>query len=88
LFTPNNDNKNDRFEIKGIEAYSHVKIEIYNRWSDKLFEFEGSGIDYLDASKQWNGTYKGKDLPMGTYLYIINVFNGEEPYTGTVSIVR
>jgi len=88
IFTPNNDNKNDRFEIKGIEAYSKVKIEIYNRWSDKLFEFEGSGFDYLDAGKQWDGTYKGKDLPMGTYLYIVNLFNSEEPYTGTVSIVR
>ncbi|MGQ9847228.1 MAG: T9SS type B sorting domain-containing protein [Bacteroidales bacterium] len=88
LFTPNNDNKNDRFEIKGIEAYSHIKIEIFNRWNNKLFEFEGSGLDYLNTDNQWNGTYKGKELPMGTYLFIVNLFNGNEPITGTVSIVR
>lgn len=88
LFTPNNDNKNDRFEIKGIETYSQIKIEIFNRWSDKLFEFEGSGSDYLNIDNQWNGTYKGKELPMGTYLFIVNLFNGNEPITGTVSILR
>ncbi len=88
VFTPNNDNVNDKFEIKGIEAYSIVQIQIFNRWGDKLFEFSGSGMEYLNPSVQWDGKYKGKDLPMGTYLFIIDLFNGEEPFVGNVSILR
>ncbi len=88
LFSPNNDSKNDRFEIKGIETFEEVSIEIFNRWGNKLFTFEGSGLEYKTTSHQWDGTYNSKDLPMGTYLFIIDLHNGKDPITGTVSIVR
>ncbi|HOU99184.1 MAG TPA: gliding motility-associated C-terminal domain-containing protein [Bacteroidales bacterium] len=88
LITPNGDNKNDRFEIKGIEAYSHVSVEIFNRWGNKLFSFDGSGLDYYNSDNQWDGTYNGKELPMGSYLFIVNLFNGEDAITGSVSILR
>jgi gliding motility-associated-like protein len=88
LFSPNADNKNDRFEIKGIESYSQVTIEIYNRWGNLLFTFDGSGLEYKTTSNQWDGKYKGKELPMGAYLFIIDLHNGKDAITGTVSILR
>lgn len=88
LITPNGDRKNDKFEIKGIEAYSKIKIEIFNRWGNKLFTYEGSGIDYCNPDKQWDGTYNGKDLPMGSYLFIVNLNNGKDAITGAISILR
>ncbi len=88
LITPNGDGVNDKFEIKGIELYREVTIEIFNRWNQRLFYFNGSGVEYADPSKQWDGTFNGKELPMGTYLYIIQTHDGKEPYLGNVSIKR
>ncbi|PIY04938.1 MAG: hypothetical protein COZ21_05190, partial [Bacteroidetes bacterium CG_4_10_14_3_um_filter_31_20] len=85
--TPNNDGKNDNFEIKHIEQYSTISIEIFNRWGDKIFIFSGSGIDYLNPSKRWDGKFKGKDLPMGGYIYILKI-SDLEPINGIVSIIR
>ncbi len=88
VITPNNDGKNDDFEIKNIEQYLTVSIEIFNRWGDKIFTFSGTGIEYLNTSNRWNGKYKGKDLPMGGYVYIVKISNDKDPFTGVVSIVR
>ncbi|MBI5540123.1 MAG: gliding motility-associated C-terminal domain-containing protein [Bacteroidia bacterium] len=88
VFTPNNDLVNDTWEIKGIETYSDVTIEIFNRWGDILFKFNGAGLEYKNRSTQWDGQFKGKDLPMGAYLFIVNLHNNEKAITGAVSIVR
>lgn len=88
LITPNGDGVNDYFDIKGIEMFSEVTIEIYNRWNQRLFYFNGSGIEYKDSNNQWNAKFNGKDLPLGTYLFIVNLHNDQEPITGNVSIKR
>jgi len=86
VITPNGDGKNETFEILGIGGYEDISIEIYNRWGDQLFVYQGSGFDYTDPSKQWNGKYNGKDLPMGPYLYIIKISKDKDPITGTITV--
>jgi gliding motility-associated-like protein len=88
VFTPNDDNINDNWEIKGIEAYNEVSIEIFNRWGDLMFKFNGSGLEYKNKANQWNGKNNGKELPVSTYVYIVNLHDNNEPINGTVSIVR
>jgi gliding motility-associated-like protein len=83
VITPNGDGYNDDFEIINIEALDHLFVAIYNRWGDVVFEFEGKGIDYQYKGNRWNGYYKGKILPTGSYLYIV-IFNEKESNTGTV----
>ena len=85
--TPNNDNINDDFEIKNIDQYTKVSLEIFNRWGDRIFLFSGNGALYADRTYRWNGRYKGKDLPMGGYVFILKI-NGVDPINGVVSIVR
>lgn len=85
--TPNNDNINDDFEIKNIDQYTKISLEIFNRWGDQIFLFSGSGPQYADRANRWNGKYKGKDLPMGGYVYILTII-GIDPMNGIVSIVR
>ncbi|PIY06186.1 MAG: hypothetical protein COZ21_03175, partial [Bacteroidetes bacterium CG_4_10_14_3_um_filter_31_20] len=87
VITPNNDGTNDNFEITNIGAYANIEVEIFDRWGDKIFIFKGTGIQYYDASNRWNGKYKGKDLPMGSYMYIVKL-DDVEPLTGVVSIIR
>ena len=88
VITPNGDNKNDTWEVKGISAYKEVNIHIFNRWGDEIYLFDGSGEEYLDKSKQWDGTWNNKELPLGTYLYILRKEEENKELTGTVTIVR
>jgi gliding motility-associated-like protein len=89
LITTNSDNINDKFEIRGIQYYTEVTIEIYNRWGDKVFSFSGSGAEYADPANQWDGSYKGKnDCTLCSFVYIVNVHNGKDPYQGVVTIKK
>jgi gliding motility-associated-like protein len=85
--TPNNDNNNDDFEIKNIEQFKNAKVEIYNRWGDILFKFSGTCMEYKTPENRWDGTHNGKDLPMGSYVYIIQL-DDLDPFTGVCSIIR
>ena len=80
--TPNGDGSNDVWIIDFIEEYPNNMVEIYNRWGELLFHADGYKQD-------WNGTYKGKDLPIGTYYYIIELNDGiTKPFTGPITILR
>jgi gliding motility-associated-like protein len=65
-FTPNNDGTNDVWVIKNIEDYPGCKIEIFNRWGNKVYDSAG-------YSQPWNGTANnGQELPVTTYFYTID----------------
>ena len=80
-FTPNHDGTNDTWEIKYLDTYPNCTIDVYNRYGEKLY----SSVGYPIA---WDGTYKGADLPVGTYYYIINPKNGRKVITGSITIIR
>ncbi|MBN2681254.1 MAG: gliding motility-associated C-terminal domain-containing protein, partial [Bacteroidales bacterium] len=88
--SPNGDNLNDTWEIDYIGFFEQVHITIYNRWGEKLFEYAGSGAGYEQRSNQWDGTFNGKDLPVGTYYFTIDFYNemGTKPVTGPITIIR
>lgn len=71
-FSPNGDGMNDFFEVSTINA---VKFEflIFNRWGELIFETE-------DKYFQWDGTYKGKRVPLGVYVYQLYVENIREEH--------
>ena len=86
-FTPNNDNQNDRWEIVGLDnKYPTNSVRIFNRWGELLFE----SVEGKYSNNEWDGTYKGEALPVGSYYYIIELAkdNSNEPINGTVSIIR
>jgi gliding motility-associated-like protein len=82
-FSPNNDTQNDYFEIEYATLDPDILVEVFTRWGEKLF----SSIGYSDEQR-WDGTYKGKDVPMGTYYYVIVPYKGAEALTGPLTIVR
>lgn len=83
VFTPNKDGDNDFFYIPNLhEMAPDCEIVIVNRWGSKVFESTG----YLNP---WDGTNKGKDLPLGTYFYeIVSPSNQFKPMKGSISIIR
>ena len=88
VFTPNGDGANDTWKIEGIEYYDKVTITVYNRWGDKVFYFDGKGIEYLQEDNQWNGKVNGKKAENVTeFLFIIDLHNNKKPITGTVLVM-
>lgn len=83
-FTPNNDGLNDLFKPTinlTIQNYSFI---VFNRYGEKVFETTEYG-------KGWDGTYKGKEQPSGSYVYRIkftNIFGWESVENGTVLLIR
>ncbi len=82
-FTPNGDGINDYWEIDNVIYFPNIVVEVFNRWGEKVFHSEG-----YTSEKRWDGKYKGKDLAVGTYYYIINLNDGSKPLTGPVTIIR
>ena len=88
MITPNNDDYNDRWCISGIADYEKVSIKIFNRWGDLIFDFDGTGLEYQESNNQWDGTIGGNELPMGSYVYILDLHNDKNPYNGIITIKK
>ncbi len=82
-FTPDGDGVNDTWIIPDLNKfYPDCKVVIVNRWGNTIFESEG-------YTQPWNGRFKGKDLPFGSYFFVIDFNNGsDEPLSGSVTIIR
>ncbi len=84
-FTPNGDGLNDEFKIVSLKEFSEFKMSIYNRWGELLFES-------TDKNKGWDGTFKGKYVPYGVYVYLvtgtIKDTNEQIKRNGTVTVLR
>ncbi|MBN2668355.1 MAG: gliding motility-associated C-terminal domain-containing protein [Bacteroidales bacterium] len=88
VITPNGDGKNDRFDIVNIESIDNLDIKIINRWGDEVFAFSGSGLEYKDPNNQWDGTFNGIEQNISTFVYIIDLHDGNSYKSGTLTIVR
>jgi gliding motility-associated-like protein len=80
-FSPNGDGLNDTWKIAYLESYPGAMVQVYNRYGQLVFNSRGYG-------KEWNGTYNGTPLPVGTYYFIIDPKNGRKQLNGSVSIIR
>ncbi len=82
VFTPNDDGTNDYWQISGLNMYPEsLTVKVFNRWGQLLFSSKGYSVP-------WDGTYKGSNLPTADYYFIIDLSNGAESLTGTVTIKR
>ncbi|MDD2634524.1 MAG: gliding motility-associated C-terminal domain-containing protein, partial [Bacteroidales bacterium] len=83
-----NDGYNDTWRIQGIEAYENISINVFTRWGDEVFVYNGSGASYTDVQNQWDGKFKNKDLPTGSYLYVLILGDNDATYKGTISLIK
>jgi gliding motility-associated-like protein len=83
-FSPDGDGINDVFEIKG-QGVEEMELEIYNRWGQMVYRSDNLAL-------AWNGEYKGKEAPLGTYVYQVKAVNVSGDITiakkGSVVLVR
>ena len=84
-FSPNNDTKNDWFNIRGLyNIFISHELKIYNRLGTLIFEGNNE--------KPWlgftnRGINQGHLVPVGTYYYVLNLKNQDyKPINGWVYI--
>jgi gliding motility-associated-like protein len=84
--SPNGDGANDYWIIDNITLFPDNVVEVYNRWGELLYQ----GVHYDNNNVKWDGTYKGKPLPVGTYYYIVNLHSPFYPdaFTGPITLMR
>lgn len=82
-FSPNNDQQNDEFRITANNIQS-VTYYIYDRWGNQIFQTNQTNIN-------WDGTNKGKSMPIGTYTYYAIITTTDNQTTtkkGSVTLIR
>jgi len=78
--SPNHDGVNDVWNIQHLDQFATCTVNIFNRYGQKLFTSTG-------YARPWDGTYKNKRLPAGTYYYIIDLKDGSAVRSGYVVLV-
>ncbi|MCB0509109.1 MAG: gliding motility-associated C-terminal domain-containing protein, partial [Bacteroidetes bacterium] len=80
-FSPNGDGVNDKFSL--VDDFGHaemLRLRIFNRWGELLY----------DSPEPWDGTYKGEDQCLCTYIYIVeyNCSGETKLSSGNLTIIR
>ena len=82
-FTPNGDGINDVVYVHS-QSIKSMAFYIYDQWGEMLFESTSQAVG-------WGGTYKGKQQPVGVYVYYVKaVMNDGHQLTkkGTITLLK
>ena len=79
-FSPNDDNINDQFSLypKTSVVEKVNEVLIFDRLGENIYARKN--LENETQIEVWDGTFKGKDMPSGIYVYAISV----QSITGTV----
>ena len=84
-FTPNGDGRNEKFKPTVIyHDIANYEFYIMNRYGEVIYRTTN-----VDAS--WDGTYGGKQAPVGTYVYTVKYRSSTGQSfedIGTVTLLR
>jgi gliding motility-associated-like protein len=80
-FTPNADRFNDTWGAPELRFYEGVRISVYDRGGSRLFYTENPDI-------RWDGTFEGKELPIGSYYWVIQIDETGLTRRGMVNLIR
>jgi gliding motility-associated-like protein len=80
-FSPDRDGMNDTWGVTELRYYSGVRIQIYERGGVRVFYTENPDV-------KWDGIYKNKEMPIGSYYWIIEVEETGETRRGIVNLFR
>jgi len=82
FFTPDGNGINDQWIPANLkQVYPDAKVSIYDRFGKKLAE-------YRAADPDWDGTYKGNDMPSTDYWYEIDIEELDKQYVGHFTLLR
>lgn len=90
-FTPNEDGNNDRLLVHAREdIQARIRyFRVYDRWGELLFE--ANEITPNDEQAGWDGTFRGKPVQAGLYIWHLGVEfvdGNREEFSGSTTLIR
>jgi len=80
-FTPNGDGTNDKWSVPGLRFYEGARVSVFDKAGDRMF--------YTEIPDQgWDGTFNGKQLPIGSYFWVIEALEIGETRRGILNLIR
>lgn len=91
IFSPNGDDRNDYFGVfNGVGVKMINFVRVFDRWGEMMFT-KANILPGTDISQGWDGTFRGRVVENGVYVYMIEVEfeDGQKLlYRGDVTVVR
>lgn len=95
-FSPNGDGVNDEFRVYPCVGVTEISsVRIFDRWGNQVFEAPeadvSSGLFCDGGLPLWDGRFRGEDMNMGVYVYVVEVtfLDGVTLfYRGDLNLVR
>ena len=79
--SPNGDGINDLWEINNHQLYKNYQVSIFNEAGVLVFSQK-------PYDNKWSGTNRDQTLPAGNYFYLVKNTEGDQKFTGTISLVK
>ena len=80
-FTPNGDGVNDKWAVPGLRFYEGARISVFDKDGNRMFYTEIPDLG-------WDGSYNGKQLPIGSYFWVIEAIEVGEIRRGILNLIR
>jgi gliding motility-associated-like protein len=80
-FTPNGDGVNDKWAVPGLRFYDGARISVFDKDGNRMFYTEIPDLG-------WDGSYNGKQLPIGSYFWVIEAIEVGEIRRGILNLIR
>lgn len=80
-FTPNNDGKNDLWQIPYLDPSKGATVSVYDRAGQLVYQVKGKQV-------KWDGTLGGIPQNPGVYVYHIHFNNRRPDRKGTICLIR
>ena len=86
VFSPNDDDTHEYWEIENIKLYPNALVLVYDRSGRQVFRRR----NYRNETEiAFSGKdQEGRTLPSGTYYYVIDLENEDTVFKGVLTIVR
>lgn len=89
IISPNGDGTNDWFFIESKDVLLVLNMQIFDRWGELLFE--SKNFEPRVANLGWDGTFNGKPVVPGVYVFTVEVLfndagNTRELFSGDVTV--
>lgn len=89
VISPNSTTGNDLFKIYGSEDFLINNYQIYDRWGNMVYQRNNFLIS-AGESEYWDGTFNGKNVVSGVYVYHIEftaLDGSTDSRVGTVTVL-
>ncbi|WP_460490188.1 T9SS type B sorting domain-containing protein, partial [Belliella aquatica] len=80
-FTPDGDGINDNWGVPEIRYYTGARVQVFERSGKRLFYTE-------DPDQRWDGIFEGKEMPVGSYYWTLEVRETGEVRKGILNLLR